>query len=84
MFHFLKTHVVSQCCLENDNERERRDTINDAPKKKYRTITREKRYFAEEGATIELQTEPTMKVKKRATLCEKDHVKFKKIKLLYY
>lgn len=47
-------------------------------------ITRAEIHLAEEGATIELQTEATIKVKKKATLCEKYHMKFKKIKLLYY
>lgn len=47
-------------------------------------ITRAEIHLAEEGATIELQTEATIKVKKRATLCKKDHMEFKKIKLLYY
>ena len=49
-----------------------------ATKKKDRTIRRVKRYLAEEGATIELQTGATIKVKKRATLSERSHMKFQK------
>jgi hypothetical protein len=49
-----------------------------APKKKDRTITKVIRNLAEEGATIELQTEATIKVKKRATLCENNRMKFQK------
>jgi len=56
----------------------RHTVISVAPEKKDRTIRRAEIHLAEEGATIELQTEAKIKVKKRATLCENNLMKFQK------